>query len=553
AAAHDDLGRSKATRGLGELLGLLQGVFDPAPRDARGLSEALTKLGDTKSALTKLEGLSKDLNKSEAKAFEGQEEELFAEVQRVRPLLKALSKLDPERLELALSVVRPLVVETLERLRLRGVLTFDDLLSKAAELLERSPAVRRRERARIDQLLVDEFQDTDERQCVLVRALALESTTDEERAPGLFVVGDPKQSIYGWRRADLAAFRQFVDDVVGAGGAVERLSINFRSNQEVLDEVAAVLEPTMVEQPGVQAPFEPLVAFASARRQPRADAPAVEYRLLSRVADEAGALEPKLKSGLATELDADEHARAIASAVATSSADAADYDGGRLGYGDHALLLRSMGDLEVYLEALRRHGVPYAVAKDKSYFRRREIVDAISLVSAIVDPTDLLSLVGWLRSPAVGVPDAAWLPLWRAHFPDHAVKLDRPGGPALEALTAALETAAAELDPGLPGLRAIPDWQASAVQALETLGHLRTSLDRDPAELFVEELRRRTAFELAESRRYLGDFRLANLERFFQRLRSGLEERLGDRRAVLRELRSALRDDRDAQEGRPKE
>ena len=56
--------------------------------------------------------------------------------------------------------------------------------------------------------------------------------------------------------------------------------------------------------------------------------------------------------------------------------------------------------------------VPFAVEGDRSYYRRREILDAASLVGAVLDPNDALSLVALLRSSAAGVPDAAWLPLW---------------------------------------------------------------------------------------------------------------------------------------------
>ena len=554
-AVVDRLGKSKTAVHLTELLGLLPGVFDPPPRDARELTAALAKLDGIDKATKKVEEFAKGkLNATELKLLGEEEHALAAESSALLPWLGALKGLRPERLERGLSVVRPLVIETLERLRRRGVLTFDDLLTKAAELLERSPATCRRERARIDQLLVDEFQDTDERQCVLVRALALGVLEDEApgERPSLFVVGDPKQSIYGWRRADLAAYRRFVDEVEANGGHRAVLAVNFRSNQAVLDEVEAVLAPTMLEEPGIQAAFEPLVAGQSKENAPRAGTLAVEYRILAEEEEQEGDDPPKLvapKSAEATRLDAESHALAIVAAV--SGADSTGGDAAK--YSDHALLLRSMGDLEVYLDALRRHGVPYSVAKDKSYFRRREIIDAISLVGAIVDPTDLLSLVGWLRSPAVGVPDAAWLPLWRAGLPDAVVELDAAGGPALEAATAAVRSAADSVDTTLPGLASIPDWSAAAIEALEALGDLRASLDRDPAEVFVERLRRRTALELSEARRYLGDFRLANLERFFGRLRTSLEDRLGDRRAVVRDLRNALADDRDAGKGRSKE
>ena len=105
--------------------------------------------------------------------------------------------------------VTPLVAEVRERLRARGVVTFQDLLGRTAELLRRERGLTSRLRRGIDQLLVDEFQDTDRVQCELLRWIALDGPRDER--PGLFLVGDPKQSIYGWRGADLRAYDGFVD------------------------------------------------------------------------------------------------------------------------------------------------------------------------------------------------------------------------------------------------------------------------------------------------------------------------------------------------------
>jgi ATP-dependent exoDNAse (exonuclease V) beta subunit len=84
------------------------------------------------------------------------------------------------------------------------------------------------------QLLVDEFQDTDVLQCEILRALALDEP--EQPRPVLFLVGDPKQSIYGWRNADLRAYQQ-LRDLLEAEGRVFPLVVNFRSAPPILDEV----------------------------------------------------------------------------------------------------------------------------------------------------------------------------------------------------------------------------------------------------------------------------------------------------------------------------
>ena len=110
-------------------------------------------------------------------------------------------------------------------------------------------------RRRIDQLLVDEFQDTDRIQSELLRWIALDGPVEER--PGLFLVGDPKQSIYGWRNADLRAYDGFVALVAEAGGEVMSLALNFRSVPAILEEVARVIEPVMRERTGSNPPSSP--------------------------------------------------------------------------------------------------------------------------------------------------------------------------------------------------------------------------------------------------------------------------------------------------------
>ena len=109
----------------------------------------------------------------------------------------------------------------------------------------------------MDQLLVDEFQDTDDVQCRIVRRLALDGAEDQR--PGLFVVGDPKQSIYAWRSADLAAYDDFVDEsstAVGDIPADEQLPVRPAHSRRS----RALVKPVMHEEHGFQPAFEGLDA-----------------------------------------------------------------------------------------------------------------------------------------------------------------------------------------------------------------------------------------------------------------------------------------------------
>ena len=108
-------------------------------------------------------------------------------------LVEHLDALDPERLRNGRLALAPLLAEVEGELRRRGIATFDALLRDARRLLAAHPEVRARLRRGIDQLLVDEFQDTDATQCEVLRWIALDGPREER--PGLFLVGDPKQSI----------------------------------------------------------------------------------------------------------------------------------------------------------------------------------------------------------------------------------------------------------------------------------------------------------------------------------------------------------------------
>jgi ATP-dependent exoDNAse (exonuclease V) beta subunit len=205
---------------------------------------------------------------------------------------------------------------------------------------------------------------------------------------------------------------------------------------------------------------------------------------------------------------------------------------------DVGVLFRSRGDWDVYLGALRAQRVPYTVEGDRTYYRRREIIDAASFVCAVLDPNDQLALVALLRSSAAGVPDAAWIPLWEAGFPELAARLGRDPE-ALALLAPILSAVAGDLAGSVPGLERIAGWEIAAFACLEAIDALRCSFERDAGDVFVERLRAALCFEVAEAARYLGAWRTANLEQFFADLADALAagEPTG---ALLRRLRRAV-------------
>jgi ATP-dependent exoDNAse (exonuclease V) beta subunit len=557
----------------------------------------------------------KDIGKAEASLLADIAAELSIVAGELARLLRHLRGLDPELLTAGRRALAPLLAAVEHELRTRGVATFDSLLIGAEALLARNPDVRSRVRRGIDQLFVDEFQDTDRVQCEILRWIALDGPRDER--PGLFLVGDPKQSIYGWRSADLRAYDGFIDLARRHGGEVMSLVENFRSVPAILAEVARVIAPVMIERAGLQPPFEPLLACEKRQADAefrRGDRAPVEHWISWKKDDQGG-------HGKATSVEA---AELEAAALAADVRALHDYES--VPWKEMALLLRGTGDLDTYLEALRRARVPFVVGRDKQYYRRREVIEAAALVRTVIDPGDHLALLTVLRSALVGVPDAALIPLWRRDFPKLVTEL--AGGPhplshlpplhsdweqassplggggleqgggqeggdtshrnlpdskalpdgsaplltsplsqpppsqggginapgsRLAVLRTVVAEAARELPAGIPGLAALRGWEQGLLAALDNLAVLRRSFETEPADVFVEKLRRLFLSEAIEAARYLGPYRLANLDRFFRQLLSAVETGGGDLTAILRALRRSVAESREAEEGRPQD
>ena len=173
---------------------------------------------------------------------------------------RALAQVDPVVIHRLCALLVPFARQCREDFARHGLVTFDGLLVRSRDLLRDHPRIREELKTRFKAILVDEFQDTDPLQYEIILWLCEEpsrraaSWRDIRLAPGkLFVVGDPKQSIYGFRGADIAAYLQVVKEVIQAQNGVEyRLTANFRSDARILDVVNGVFEHLIREEPGLQ-------------------------------------------------------------------------------------------------------------------------------------------------------------------------------------------------------------------------------------------------------------------------------------------------------------
>ncbi|HUP85791.1 MAG TPA: UvrD-helicase domain-containing protein [Acidimicrobiales bacterium] len=295
-------------------------------------------------------------------------------------------------------------VDAAEQRRAVGHLVFHDLLVLARRLLRTSAEARSALHAKYDRLLLDEFQDTDPIQievAVLIAAAIESGEVDRpwqqiETEPGrLFFVGDPKQSIYRFRRADIGLFLAARDRFSVDGGGTVVLGQNFRTVPAVLEWVNEMFGALMRDEvAGSQPAYLPLTA--DRRSDPGAD---------HRVVVLGGARDAK-----AWELRRQE-ATAVARTVATvqSSPEAwpvrVDDAWRTPRWRDVTILIPTRTSLRQLEDALDFVGVPYRVATGSLVFDTQEVREALDALRAIDDPGDELALASALRSPLYACSD----------------------------------------------------------------------------------------------------------------------------------------------------
>ena len=162
------------------------------------------------------------------------------------------------------------VVDAYEGLKERaGYLDFFDLLLRARNLMQDDQHIREELQQGFTHIFVDEFQDTDPLQAEILMLLAADDPTERDwrrvkpTSGKLFIVGDPKQSIYRFRRADVALYQEVKRKMVAAGGAPVELNVSFRMVPEIQEAVNAAFAPVMGEESSTQAHYVPLAPFRS--------------------------------------------------------------------------------------------------------------------------------------------------------------------------------------------------------------------------------------------------------------------------------------------------
>jgi DNA helicase II / ATP-dependent DNA helicase PcrA len=239
-----------------------------------------------------------------------------------------------------------------ERLRNNNALDFDDLLIKTVQLLRRVPEVREKYNDKFRYILVDEYQDTNSLQFALIHHLT-------EKQQNICVVGDPDQSIYKWRGADISNILNFEQHYPNT--KVIRLEQNYRSTQNILDTAGAVVRRNIERK----------------EKELWTDNPAGE-RIRYYQAFDSDAEARFVAAKIEEHLSADPSLRA-------------------------AVLYRTNAQSRVFEEALRRTGLAYNIVGGFSFYERAEVRDAISYLKLALNPHDSIALMRVINSPARGL------------------------------------------------------------------------------------------------------------------------------------------------------
>ena len=299
------------------------------------------------------------------------------EVARAMDLLKGVG--EEELAARAVSLLAPFARRARARLLERGLMTYDALIALACGLLRENAAVREELKRRFDAILVDEVQDVDPLQLELIlwlsekngsAAAAWEKISLE---PGkLVLVGDPKQSIYGFRGASFTAYGTVTGMALRQGAAKVELTTSMRSAKGIIDLVNR-------QGPGLF-PEGGTPGYLPLELNPARGASAGGASLL-RVSGRH------------------EEAREVAEWLARGVRE------GRLDPGEIGMLFRTGRNMAEFGEQLKLRGIAVSVGGSGSFFLRREVSDLILAFRLCVNPGDSVALAGFLRSPYGGLDD----------------------------------------------------------------------------------------------------------------------------------------------------
>lgn len=269
----------------------------------------------------------------------------------------------------------------------RNLLEFADLEDKAIEVLKNYPKILSQFQKQFKHIMVDEFQDTNYRQVELVNLLS------GHYKNCVFVVGDPKQSIYRFRGAQVNLFTEINNKISHIGGLSHQLSKNFRTKSTLIGFINSVFEYLMRDSRDFT--FQSLVAARLSESNEH-----TELHLLK--ADDDLELDPD-------EAEAYIIAQRIKEMVDNEEKLVYEDTARAVRYSDIAILFQKAKTMDLFTSVLMEYNIPYFVVGSQGFFDTEEVNTLILALKVIDNYNDEFAWVGVLRSPMFGVSDEA---LW---------------------------------------------------------------------------------------------------------------------------------------------
>lgn len=291
-------------------------------------------------------------------------------------------------------------------------LSFDDLLYRAWHSVSHSQELRTELNERFSHVFIDEFQDTSLVQVKLFRSLLEKSGLKRK----LTIVGDPKQSIFGWRSADIETYKDTLDELEEARALSETIVVNFRSEISIIDFVNSFGSALFSGIPAEEIPFSCDYSPIEARPDARKGDGVTVHRLPEVLAEEMA----EIQAGAIVDLIKDPASTAI--------------------------LFRTGTRLDALVQELDNRNIPYRVEAGRDFHKRKEVEDTANLIRAILCPSNRFARAVTLRSIFFGISDRD-ITLWnQGRSPDsikkaelllkklRQVSLTLPPGPFMETL-----------------------------------------------------------------------------------------------------------------------
>ncbi len=345
-----------------------------------------------------------------------------------------------------LEALRKYVIDYAEKRRTEGRAEFQDLLVWARNLLRDNLEVRDHFQKRFSHLLIDEVQDTDPLQAEIAMFLAEAVPNSQPPAPRpdswldvtpekgkLFVVGDPKQSIYRFRRADVEQMNQLRERMEAAGGNALSLVQNFRSHRPIVAWVNHLFSQWM-DGDETQARYEEM------HHRWDADNTDPFHPRVWALSD----VESKDSMSVVRNQEAEDIADLLHQMVAQKwkvlDKEKSDKSGNAshrcVGYSDICILMPTRTGLANLERGLEARNIPYRLENASLIFETQEVRDLLNCLQAIDDPSNQIAVVGALRSTVFGCSDIDLLLYHEAHgsFDYSRIKEDSPSGLIPDAL-----------------------------------------------------------------------------------------------------------------------